>query len=171
MTNGIITRNRTVQNEAVARLLAASAPGQIVTYAEMGAAADMPPDEIRERYRNVIDAARAICLQRHGIKFECITSRGLRRMTPSEVVVHEPEARRRRIRTQARKGLETITYAAPLDRLAHGERVAAQTSMAFLGAVKVMTSLTALKTIEAVTAAENQQLSAERTMALFARVR
>lgn len=172
MGNGIITRNRTVQNEAVARLLAAARPGEIVTYAHMGRAVDPALDDIRNGFDHIKDAARKICLERDGIEFETVIDVGLRRMLPGEVALQIPTQRRQRIRTQARKGAKSLALAAKLEDLTDAEKVAAKTGAAYFGAVLAVSSLRAVGTLEA--EVQRREMTPDQTLAhlaLFTKVK
>ena len=172
MGNGIITRNRTVQNEAVARLLAAAKPGEIVTYEAMGRAVDPPCTDIRDGYDHIKYAAWDICLERDGIEFECITDVGLRRMLPGEVATQTLAKRRKRIRSVARKGAKILVLAARPGDLTDAEKAVAQTGAAYFGAVMAVSSLRAVRTLEA--EVQRREMTPDQTLAhlaLFTKVK
>ena len=97
--------------------------------------------------RHILESARRILMREHRMVFGVVMSEGLRLLDAVEVVEMEPENRRKRIRTQAKLGIRSLTTV-DYDKLPEDKKVQQNVGMAMLGGLHIATDRSSVKKLE-----------------------
>lgn len=142
MSAGRVVGQSAVETGELVKLLMRVSVGETVTYTSLSKAVGV---DVQAR-RHLLDSARRIAMRDHNAVFAAEVSVGLRRLSDVETVTLIPESRRRRIHSQAKRGIRevaTVDYA----RLPADKQVAHNVGMAVLGALHMGSDRTAVRRI------------------------
>lgn len=153
------SRSRAVERQAVADLLRAAKPGQVLTYGDIKARTGVDC----QHDRHILNAARDMVRDEDGVVFEAAYGVGLRRLTDAEVAKIVPDHRRRKAHRQAVKGIKELGTVDPA-ALPAGERLLHQAGMALLGAVAAVSTHSAFRRVQAQTTPTGPVLPVSATL-------
>ena len=134
---------------AIVKRLAATQPGDIVTYDELNRIVKGKRVNGRERY--VLSSARNIARRENRIMFGVLAGIGLRRLNDSEIA-DTPRQRFRRIRNEADKTCKEVACA-DFSKLTPIEQRSASTALSIAGAISLFACTSSQKKLEDVTPA------------------
>lgn len=143
MSAGRVVGQSAVETADLVKLLMQVEIGATVSYMELSKAVGV---DVQVR-RHLLDSARRIAMRDHNAVFAAEVSVGLRRLSDVETVTLIPESRRRRIHSQAKRGIRevaTVDYA----RLPADKQIAHNIGMAVLGALHMGSDRSAVKKME-----------------------
>jgi hypothetical protein len=159
-------RETSVDAQALAKVLEAAQPGEVVPYATLSAV--IRKDVQRAGY-STMDSARRLLIRDKGMVFEAVLNVGLKRLEGSGIVALGPDANGRIRRTAGRAIKKMACIGTAYDSLSTDEKSSYNSNISALGAVKLFTGAPSIKRIESQVRASSAQLPPAEVLGLFAK--
>ena len=155
---------QTIEASLLTERLAKLAPGDMVTYAELGAIIGV---DVREGSgRSPMRTARRRALRDHNVVLRSVPTEGYRRLLDEEASKQVPDEMRRGIRSKARKGATELLALDDAKLTSDGKR-ARNVGLSMAGALTLATSPTVKKKLERACEQAQAQLPVAKTLDEF----
>ena len=138
-------RETSVDAQALAKVLEAAEPGDVVPYATL--TATIRKNVQKEGY-STMDSARRLLLREKSMVFESVLNVGLKRLDGSGIVSLGPDANGRIRRTAGRAIKKMACIGEAYESLSKDEKSSYNSNISALGAVKLFTGAPSIKRIE-----------------------
>ncbi len=159
-------RETSVDAQALAKVLEAAEPGDVVPYATL--TATIRKNVQKEGY-STMDSARRLLLREKSMVFESVLNVGLKRLDGSGIVSLGPDANGRIRRTAGRAIKKMACIGEAYESLSKDEKSSYNSNISALGAVKLFTGAPSIKRIESQVRASSAQLPPAEVLGLFAK--
>lgn len=159
-------RETSVDAQALAKVLEAAEPGDVVPYATL--TATIRKNVQKEGY-STMDSARRLLLREKSMVFESVLNVGLKRLDGSGIVSLGPDANGRIRRTAGRAIKKMACIGEAYEALSKDEKSSYNSNISALGAVKLFTGAPSIKRIESQVRASSAQLPPAEVLGLFAK--
>lgn len=157
-----IVSSRAYERQIIEGFMTRLGYGEVITYADLSDALSADVLGLRHLVTRVRDD-----LKSAGYLFEVVKNVGYRRMTDVEISTVVPASRRRKIRSQAKRGAQDLAAIVKPEDLTEQQRTAALIGLSLFGAIAAITTHKAIKAIAANVERTRNALPVAETLEAF----